>query len=345
MGRQPTQAEVIDDLLARYEREITEAFRAAIADLGQNADLSAVIDALRRNDIEAALEALNLDPAAYSGLLDAVQRAYSESGAANAAIANLATGPSLAIRFDVRNPRAERWLRDYSSTLVTRILDDQRQAIRAALVDGMARGQNPRSTALEIVGRINRATGAREGGILGLTAAQERYLATARAELASGDTEALRNYLTRQRRDKRFDRSVAKAIREGTPLPAEIQRKAVVAYQRRLLQLRGETIGRTEALTSLHAAQQEAYLQAVEKGQIEEADVRRVWRSARDLRVRHTHSALDGDPAGLREPFRSPSGARLMYPGDTSLGAPASETINCRCTVIVRLDWRGNLRR
>lgn len=343
MARQPTQAQLLDELLARYEREIAEAFRAAITDLGAGADLSAVIEALARGDIEGALEALHIEPAAYATVQDAIERAYADGGSVNAGLANRATPAGVVIRFDRRNPRAERWLRDHSATLVTRILDDQRKAVRAALVSGLERGVNPRSTALEIVGRVNRATGAREGGVLGLSAAQERYVANARAELASGDPAALRAFLTRQRRDKRFDRSIAKAIREETPLPADIQRKALAAYQRRMLQLRGETVGRTEALTALHAAQLEAYQQAVDAGQISESAVRRTWRSASDIRVRHTHRMLDADTAGLREPFRSVSGARLMYPGDTSLGAGPEETINCRCSVSVRLDFISNL--
>jgi hypothetical protein len=46
---------------------------------------------------------------------------------------------------------------------------------------------------------------------------------------------------------------------------------------------------------------------------------------------------------GLKEPFTSPTGARLMYPGDTSLGAGPAETIQCRCTVSVRIDFLANI--
>ena len=344
MPRKPTQAEVFADLLTRYEREIAEGFRRAVDDLGAQADLARIIDALARNDLAGALAALNIEPAAYGPLLDAVQRAYADGGATAAGFASAQTPAAVVIRFDGRNIRAEQWLRQQSSTLVTRIIADQRTAVRSALTAGMARGDNPRTVALDIVGRINRATGRREGGILGLTSAQEGYVANARAELASGDATSLRAYLGRQRRDKRFDRSIAKAIREETPLPADIQRKAIVAYERRLLQLRGETIGRTEALTSLHAGQQEAYIQAVEAGRVSEGHIRRTWRSAGDLRVRHSHIGLNGDTVGLKEPFTSPTGARLMYPGDTSLGAGPAETIQCRCTVSVRIDFLANIR-
>jgi hypothetical protein len=42
---------------------------------------------------------------------------------------------------------------------------------------------------------------------------------------------------------------------------------------------------------------------------------------------------MDGQERGLNEPFDSPSGAQLMYPGDPD--APAEEVINCRCAVLI----------
>ena len=342
MPRKPTQQQVFDELLTHYEGAIADAFRATVADLRSTADLQRVITALEAGNLSAAVEALHLDPAAYGPLQDAVQASYIAGGTSGAGLANSQTDASVVIRFNARNFRAEAWLRDHSSTLVTRIVEDQRTAVRQALAAGMERGVNPKTTALDIVGRVNRATGQREGGILGLTAQQEAFSRSARDELASGDPALLRNYLTRTRRDARFDRSVAKAIRDETPVPADIIGKATERYKARLLELRGTTIGRTEAMASLHAAKQEAYLQAADAGQVSEADVRRVWDSAGDMRVRHTHAILDGETAGLREPFRSVSGALLMYPGDPS--APAAEIIACRCNLTYRIDFLANLR-
>ena len=96
--------------------------------------------------------------------------------------------------------------------------DDDMPAIRAALVEGMAQGQNPRATAPQIVGRVDPVAGRRTGGVIGLSGPQERTVAKVRAGFASGDPEALKHYLTLTRRDKRFDRSVAKALGEGKTL-------------------------------------------------------------------------------------------------------------------------------
>lgn len=340
MARGPTQAQLYDELLTRYGREIADAFMAAIADLATAADLQRLIAAVQAGNLDAAIAALNFEAAAYGPVLEAIRGGYVASG-------TLATGyfpARMVVRFDVRNPRAERWLQEESSQLVREIIEDQRVAVRQALAAGMERGENPRTTALSVVGRLDRATGKREGGILGLTSIQEQYARTARDELASGDPAQLRNYLTRARRDKRFDRTVKKAIEAGEPVPAETISRAIKQYRNRLLALRGEMIGRTESLTALRAAKHEAYLQAVDSGQIAEADVRRTWRDSSDLRVRHTHRVLDGDSVGLRQPFVSPSGARMMFPGDRGLGAPGSETINCRCDVDYRIDFLANVR-
>ena len=59
---------------------------------------------------------------------------------------------------------------------------------------------------------------------------------------------------------------------------------------------------------------------------------RKTWHTALDERVRMTHIALEGVTIGIDEIFHV--GSSLMrFPLDSSLGASASEIINCRCTV------------
>lgn len=64
------------------------------------------------------------------------------------------------------------------------------------------------------------------------------------------------------------------------------------------------------------------------------------WLSSRDRRVRKppksgaNHAAMDGQRVRVGEPFVTPRGFRLLFPGDVSLGAPADEVINCRCTTV-----------
>jgi hypothetical protein len=333
-------------LLQKYDRDFAQAFLAAIADLRSAADLSRVIEAISRGDIEEAIAAMHLDPAAFAQLQASIATAYSEAG--HSAVAGLpalkaASGARFVIRFDVGDPRAAAWLREHGASLVTRIVNDQREAIRNALADGIGVGQNPRTTALDIVGRINRTTGRRDGGVIGLSSQQEDFVIAARKELASGESGQLRHYLTRARRDKRFDATVLKAIREETQVPQDIAAKAVGRYKDRLLQLRGAAIARTESLQVLHAGQDEAFQQEIDRGAVKANQVRDTWRSAADSRVRDTHRILDGETIRHGDFFTSPSGARMRFPGDTALGAGPEEIINCRCWLQKRIDFLSNL--
>lgn len=340
MPRRPTPRQLLERLAAELEPELRAAFLASIEDIVSNVQLSRVIERLERGDIEGALSALNIEPAAFRQFEEAIRRAFISGGSATMTGMPALRDPSgnrLILRFDARNPRAEQWLAEHSSALITRIVDDQRSAIRQALREGMEAGTNPRTTALDIAGRINRATGKREGGIVGLTAPQERYVASARRELLSGDPDDLRHYLTRGRRDKRFDRTVAKAIREGKPLPRETVNKIVGRYSDRLLELRAETIARTETMASLNQAHIEAFQQAIDTGSVRRQDVRKVWVATKDNRTRDSHWAMDGESTGIDDVFSN----GLRYPGDPN--GSASETANCRCTMFLRVDHLANL--
>lgn len=344
----PTRAnrQVYADLLERYGRAVADAFFRALDTLRSGVELQRVTAAIQNGDIEEALEALHIDPEAFNELADRIRDAHAEAGkiTAEGMSKRRPDGTALVVRFDARNPEAEAWLSRHSSDLITRLTTEQRQIVRTSLSDSMRRGVNPRQAALEIVGRVNRATGRREGGVLGLSAPQERYVASAREELASTDPAALRHYLTRTRRDRRFDRSITKAIREGQPVDPEIAAKALTAYGRRLVKLRGETIGRVEAMTAIQRAKYETYRQAIASGKVAENVVTKVWRSAGDFRVRHTHRALNAESVRFAEAFRSPSGAMLRFPMDTALGAGVDEIANCRCDCDYRIDFLANLR-
>lgn len=332
----------LEDLLAKYDERFRLAFLAGIDEITSKARIQDIVRALEQGDINAALEALYIDQAAFAEFEAALGDAYAEGGALT--VNNLGqlkdqTGSRFVFRFNVRNFAAEQWLREHSSQLVTRIVEEQRQVVRQHLETGMSEGRNPRSVALDVTGRINRQTGRREGGVVGLSDPQEKAVVSARKELESGDFSS---YLQRARRDKRFDRTIQKAIREDKPLTQDQISKITTRYKDGLLKLRGETIARTESLASLHASQYEALRQLVESGKVNANQVRRIWKATHDTRTRFSHAVADGQSVGLEEDFVMPSGARLRYPGDPK-GGPA-EVINCRCTTKVRIDYLANVR-
>lgn len=90
---------------------------------------------------------------------------------------------------------------------------------------------------------------------------------------------------------------------------------------------RAMTIARTEVVAASNAG---SHFAAEQTG----LEYQRVWLSSRDERVRDDHADMDGQRRGKNEPFEAPDGSLLMFPGDTSLGAAASQTIQCRCTEI-----------
>jgi hypothetical protein len=342
----PSAREILDALIDFFVPDIRSAFRGAMQDVVDNAIINAMTKALADGDIEAAFRALGFSDAAMRPITAAIERAYEQGGVMTGKTfpkyLNTPSGRAV-FRFDVRNSRSEAWLRDHSSTLITRLTDEARTTVRNVLTEGMNAGNNPRAVALDIVGRIDPATGRRTGGIIGLTVQQERWSMNTRLDLQNLDER----YFTRQLRDKRFDGIVQKAINDGKPLDNATIEKLVGRYRDNALKYRGETIARTEAIQSLNQSEYDAHRQAMDMGAMKESAVRRHWDSAGDSRVRWSHKSMDRkyhkEGVGMEEAFVSPSGAKMMFPGDTSLGAPGDEVIMCRCRVRLKVDWLADL--
>lgn len=338
----PSIREKLLTLINLFTKDIRDAFLASIADITNNIILNNVIKAIEAGDVEGAFRALGFNQAALRPLIVAIERAYEQGGIfTGSTFPKWLNTPSgkVVFRFDVRNSRAEAYLRDKSSTLITSITDDIRTTVRSQLTVGMQEGRNPRNVALDIVGRVDLTTGNRVGGIIGLTPGQEIWVRNTRQDLLTLND----NYFSRELRDKRFDPTVRAAIDKGEPLPADVVDKLTDRYKANALKYRGDAIARTEALQSLNASEYEAVLQAVDMGAAREKDVQREWDGTLDDRIRYTHRKMDGQRVGLHEPFVSPSGARMMYPGDTKLGAPASEVVMCRCRAKTVVDWLASV--
>lgn len=329
----PRTLKTLLDLIDRFTPELRRAFLASVQDIKDNARIGQIQAAIERGDMNAAIQSLGIEPAAMRPLTAATEAAFETGGVFTASQFQRPVSGA-AVRFDVRNSRAEAALRGITSWDES-FTNDQFDMIRGFLNDGMARGVNPRTMALDLVGRIDPATGRRTGGVIGLNGPQERYLANARRELA----ELNPNYLTRELRDKRFDSVFNKAVNSGTPLSSDQISQLSTRYSDNLLQWRGETIARDQSIKALNQSQQEATQQLVDTGNVDPQDIKREWDATGDNRTRETHRDMDGQQRGAQEPFETPSGARLMFPGDSSLGAPPEETIQCRCRVRLRIDY------
>lgn len=335
-------------IIASLEPEIRKAFLSAINDLRGSVQIKEVVDALESGRIEQALEALNLDASFFHPLEDAIRAAFMGAGAQALASVTFPRGMKVVARFNGSNPRAAEWVRKRGADLVTEIVTDQRDGIRAFVSESYTSGVHPRSIALDLVGRVNPATGRRAGGIIGLRSDQIEAVRRMRQEL--GGVPDYAAYARRQARDRSFDKLVARAAREGKPLDKATIDRITGRYADKLLLVRGETIARTEALAGAHRAQVEGMQQLIDAGKVDAQSVKKVW-SATDKvktkysRTRDSHIRLNGTEIPWNEAFRSPTTGRLMmHPGDTSLGAHGEDTINCRCHMLIRIDRYAALR-
>src|SRR5689334_13012585 len=317
----------IDQLIDAWSPRLKRAFLDSIYQIRNQAQITQIANMLEAGDVDGALKAVGIDPIKFRPFDKALTDAFEAGGAyaAKAVPVIRQNGLRVVFQFNIRNPRAEQWLSNYSSTLIKQITDDQRNMVRQNLTRAMQAGTNPRTAALDLVGRIS-VSGNREGGVIGLTSSQEEWVANYIDDLSSDDPAQA---LTRELRDRRFDSTVLSASESGEPLTADQIDTMATAYTNRALRYRAETIARTEAQTSLHESQQQAMEQAVDTGLVSKSDVKFVWRTAHDLRVRDSHVFMDGQVQDMGNPFISGLGNMLEYPGDPL--APIEDTANCRC--------------
>ncbi|WP_171598970.1 phage minor head protein [Rhizobium sp. WYCCWR 11152] len=338
-----TLRQQLSDLIDTLSPNMEKAFREAIDDIKSEIVLREVIVRLERRDIEGAIQALHIDPAAFRPLSEALRQAYDAGGlrtSQNMPRLFDPLGTRIVFRWDMSNQGAEANIRNLSSTMITNISEQTVAAARQTIVEAYSQGAGPNKIALDLVGRKSATTGKREGGIIGLNEPQAELIERARINLLSGDPALMRKYLTLKTRDKRLDRAVQRAIAAGKPLDKETLDKVLMRLRDRNLRLRGETIARTETVTAVMSSKHEAFHQALSKSGRDATLVTRKWRSAGDRKVRHTHEVLNGQEVrGMDLAFHSPSGALLRYPGDTSLGAGASEVVGCRCDVEYNFDF------
>lgn len=320
----------MNELLRRLEGPVRDAFILAARKAKGRAQIAALVRAIEIGDIDAIMLAAGIRDSMWSGLTESIRNAYAQSGMFIIA-ADLPK--RLSMDFNINNPRAENWLRINSSQLVTgHLIPEQRAAIQTMLTNGMIKGNGPRTTALDIVGRIG-ATGRRQGGVIGLTNQQANYIINMADDLENLDTR----YFNRKLRDRRFDKTVRAAIDAGKPLPKATRDKITARYSDRMLKHRGDTIARTETLAALNEANDEALRQIIDEGLAPRNAVTRIWKHSFSANERPGHLRMNGQERGIDEYFQNPiTGVYLKHPGGSGV---ASEDIACRCFVEHKIDF------
>jgi hypothetical protein len=305
-------------LLALIERNLGRGYLEFADWLRDQTDLGEIEQAIRTGDwaaVSTKLEAAALRMAAE------IQGSYIQAG--QAAALWLDKQPQTAdklIRFDVANDRAVARDRANQLELVQGYTAEQRETTRQVLAEGRAVGANPRDMARDI----------REG--LSLTPAQAQHVRSYRRQLETGQfAEAM----GRQLHDGRSDARLNRLAEQGKSLtPAQVD-KLVDGYREAYVGYRAEVIARTESLRSVHEASAENIRQAVERGDLDAADITLEWHAAGDARTRESHRAMNGQQRAYGEAFTTGTGVTLRYPGDPA--APVAETAQCRCAVSTSL--------
>lgn len=361
----------------RFQGDMRRKFIDAIDRINEEMEFERIVSLIEAGDVEAAVQAVGLNPDNFPELEQANATAMTAAGAATVsalpvskrqkfrfrppneragreAIEQLSgttgitqdarpTSQRITFDFTAGNPRAERAVDELNTQLMRGlnggpgISTEGQRAVRGHIRDGLERGVNPRQVAREMRGEWDASAGRYRGGIMGLTDTQARATRRAEQELRSGDPKQLRKYLGRKLRDKRFDRSIAKAIREGKPVPEKTIQNATKGYRRKYIKFRSETVARDQALSALTKGQEESFDQMVENGAAREDQIVREWLTSRDDRVREAHQRIPRmNPGGRRrgEPFDTPLGP-LRYPRDPQ--GSRRNTIQCRCTLTARI--------
>lgn len=203
--------------------------------------------------------------------------------------------------FDVLNPAIIEAARTLDTRVIEGIKADLRETVKQHVIAGIEAGVNPRET----------ARGLRE--ILPLAPNQEKAIRNFRRMLENGDADAL----TRELRDKRFDRTVRRAIGEGLS-PEQVERMTD-AYRKGMIDFNAKTHARTTALDAQRAGQQATWGDAIDRGVIDADRVVRVWTTVKDSKVRPEHQKMHGEEAAWGEPYSNGQ----TVPGETEYG--------CRC--------------
>lgn len=319
------------------EPRIRASFLSAMRDIKNRAQMGRLRDALRSGDITAAIDALNIEPAALADLQARIVETYGRSGAATIQSGTWVypDGTRAVVRWNALSPRAEEYARKVGSDLIQGITSEARTLAQGTIADGYAFGRGTDRIARDLVGRIG-ANGRRQGGIVGLDDPSVQWSRSLRQYLEGDPKRALSMKLNK--RDKDFierlgDRRMTAAQIEGM----------VRRYENNLLMVRGRRIARTETQNAIEAGRYEAWRQGLEKTGIPERFITRTWvHTGRAVMDRPDHMAFSGaQVSGLNIPFVLPSGAAMLHSHDTSYGAGARDIINCECRTDYQLDKRA----
>lgn len=304
----------VRDLMDASEGRINREFLRAVVRAQNLYSVDELEELIRNGNTDEFLKAIETFIAALAAAIN------NEYIAAVTSSVNYLVSQGANMALDITRFRLVQHMSAERLRLVQGLTFEQRSLYNRILQDGLSGGVNPRQTAIRL------------RSSLGLTQRQYEAVLNYERLLRSNSASALR----RQLRDKRFDPTIRRAIRDNTPLTEDQIQRMVGRYRERYTRYRSEVIARTESLRAVNAANWEAYQQAIDQGVTSEDKLTRTWNTASDNRVRDSHGDMQGQERKPSEPFRSGNGNELLYPGDPR--APITDTAQCRCAVATRME-------
>jgi len=324
-----SQQRQIADLMKHLEPQIEKAFLDAIAAMRGAIDTTALIEALKANDIERAVNLFRQNSGVFFELHEALRSGFIGGGAL--------VGPTLpkmprgGFAFNGRHWRAEAWIKAVGGDLIQGIQDDSLAMVRSVITSAITEGKGAQVIARDLTGRM--VAGKRTGGFLGLTAQQADSIILGRSKLLSGDPTLMREYLDLKLRNKTYDAMINRAIANGGKLSVADADRIIEAHKVKALGFRGKTIARNEAFTAQAAGREEGYRQVLDRDDVESVSCR--WQHNLSEFPRPDHLAMDGTVIKVGETFNFPD-AQMKHPHDPAGGAKHS--IGCRCVAIYRVQ-------
>jgi hypothetical protein len=244
-----------------------------------------------------------------TGTVDAAKRYTLDLPAAARAISNSKT-------FDILNPVVIEGVRKLNSRVVSSLATETAETIRQAAIKGIEEGIHPRAVARRIRNSI------------GLAPNQEAATRNFERYLREGDTTAL----SRKLRDRRFDRTLHKALgRNGTGLTEAQIKRMSEAYRKRMIAFNAETQMRTAANDAQKLGQRLSWEDAISKGAVRRKNLFKRWSGTLDSRERQEHIEQEGEEVHFDDFF------------DTGEREPGDATYNCRCLAIYFVKAKPSL--
>lgn len=307
----------------KLEPSLRAAYFSAIEELRRRVGTEEVLVRIARLELDRVITEPMLERAflrmraelrreaevAFRFEIPGLRAAASSAGATSPAAVSAAFAPGGSISFNVLNPRVATALSNLDRNILRAVQDDLKGVVvdhlQAALAAGVPTSQAARSLR----------------DVIGLTPTQAKHVRNFRdrleraGRLSPGEKSPLEYGL----RDRRFDRTVRKALAGKEALtPAQVDRM-VEAYRAKYVAWHGNTVARTAVLNAFTQGQKAAIGSAADSGLMPANRMTKRWVTVGDARVRPEHVEMDGETVPLDGLF--------------SNGLDVPNEWNCRCRI------------